>query len=51
MEAVPATGSGWPSWFLPLRSSEEVELLFVFQNVTLDQSMGGSWKELEFESA
>lgn len=51
MEGVPEMGSGWPSWILPSRSSEGVELLFVFQNVRLDQRMGGSWKKLESESA
>lgn len=34
-----------PSWFLPLRSSEGVELLCLFQKATLDKGMGRSWKE------
>lgn len=46
----PAMDSAWPFWFLPLKSSEGVGLLHVFQKVTLGQRKEGSKEESEFAS-
>ena len=41
-------GSGWPFQFLPLRSSEGVERLHMFQKITLGQRKTSNGEEFEF---
>ena len=48
IEGVSAVGSGWPFQFLPLRSSEGVERLHMFQKITLGQRKTSNGEEFEF---
>ena len=50
IEGVSAMGSGWPFQVLPLRSSEGVERLHMFQKITLGQRKTSNGEEFEFVS-